>query len=115
MEWSDSDIEEMWRGIDVESWEGEFARNDAVRREEMGREKHWYLAPLFVNEEFRGRGVGRLLLEYAIQRADATVPPTPLYLEALPNARPVYEHLGFVGLEGEGRDFALVRRGGMVS
>ena len=70
-----------------------------------------YLAPLFVLDKFRGRGIGRQLLDYAINQADARSPPIALYLEALPNARPVYLHLGFVPREGKERELVLVRRG----
>jgi GNAT superfamily N-acetyltransferase len=70
-----------------------------------------YLAPFIVLEKFRGRGIGRLLLQYAIDQADAESPPTPIYLEALPNARPVYLHLGFQPRDGKGREEVLIRRG----
>lgn len=39
-----------------------------------------YLAPFVVFEKFRGRGVGRALMDYAIHRADAHDPKETLYL-----------------------------------
>lgn len=69
-----------------------------------------YLAPLVVHERFRGRGIGRRLLDWAIEQADAASPPTAIYLEAAPNARPIYLHLGFQALVGEGKEDVLVRR-----
>jgi hypothetical protein len=41
--------------------------------------------------------------------ADAQDPPIAVYLEALPNARPVYEHMGFIGVED--RTVQMIRRG----
>ncbi len=71
-----------------------------------------YLAPLFVMEKFRGRGVGNVLLQYAIEQADANHPPLPLYLEALPNARPVYLHYGFEpAKDGPNRASVMIRPG----
>jgi GNAT superfamily N-acetyltransferase len=69
------------------------------------------LAPFFVQEKFRGRGVASMLLRWAIDQADKVEPPVWMYLEALPNARPVYLHAGFRGVEGEGREMVMVRRG----
>ena len=53
-----------------------------------------------------------MLMDYAIKKADNQVPPAPLYLEALPNARPVYLHLGFKSREGPGRELVMIRRSG---
>ena len=39
--WTDADVEEMWKGIDVSSWENDFGRNDRVRKEEMVNMAHW--------------------------------------------------------------------------
>jgi hypothetical protein len=40
--------------------------------------------------------VGKKLMMWAIDQADSTDPPTPMYLESAPTARAVYMHLGFV-------------------
>lgn len=105
--WEES---EGWRGVDVAVFEGELAFYDRVRREEVGERPHWYLAPFFVKEEFRGRGVGAVLMRWGVERADAE--GCECYLEALPNARPVYLRFGFgepVGRGEVGRDVVLIR------
>jgi GNAT superfamily N-acetyltransferase len=94
--WSEADFEEMWKGVDLVAWEKKMGAGDKVREEVMGDEPHWYLAPLYTLPEFQGRGVASLLLDWAIDQADATTPYTPLYLESRPLARAVYQHKGFV-------------------
>ncbi|KAF2735568.1 hypothetical protein EJ04DRAFT_464586, partial [Polyplosphaeria fusca] len=86
--WSDADVADMWAGTDIAAWDAECDGNDKVREEVMGGERHWYLAPLFVWPEWQGRGVGRLLLEWAMERADGE--GVPMYLESAPHARAVY-------------------------
>ena len=34
-----------------------------------------------------------------------------MYIEAMSAARPIYEHFGWRGLEGEGSEFVMIRRG----
>jgi N-acetylglutamate synthase-like GNAT family acetyltransferase len=48
------------------------------------------LASLAVKEEFRGRGVGRLLIEHQIANS-----PRPLYLMCRPELQSLYEKFGF--------------------
>ncbi|KAF2877126.1 acyl-CoA N-acyltransferase [Massariosphaeria phaeospora] len=107
MGWSDEELADMWAGVTAESWSWNFAEGDRVRAEVLGQEKHWYLTTLFTWPEYRGRGVGKMLLEWAFERADAMVPVTPLYLEASPAGRGLYLRVGFVPL-GE---VNMVRRG----
>ncbi|KAH9863041.1 hypothetical protein IAQ61_009316 [Plenodomus lingam] len=107
MGWSEAAVEEMWRHTDDEEWSVRFARDDETRRDVMGGERHWYLAPLVTWPGYQGRGVGRRLLGWAMEQADRTVPVTPLYLESAPSARAVYLHCGFVPV-GE---YNFVRRG----
>jgi GNAT superfamily N-acetyltransferase len=95
---SDEKFEELWSQVDDENWNKHIADNDDVRKSVFGDEPHWYLAPIFTWPEWQGRGVGKLLLDWAIEQADANDPPTPLYLESAPTARPVYMHCGFVPL-----------------
>ena len=33
-----------------------------------------------------------------------------MYLEAMPAARPIYEHFGWREVEGEGSEFVMIRR-----
>lgn len=96
MGWSDEEVEDMWKGTSIEAWDGQLGRDDGLRRECLGDEPHWYLAPLYTYPEYQGRGVGKKLLDWATKQADATEPPTPLYLESAPTARAVYMHVGFV-------------------
>ena len=52
------------------------------------------LALLWVVPEYQGCGVASLLLRKVIRLADRLDAPQPMYLEALPAARPIYEHFG---------------------
>lgn len=108
--WSAADLEEMWAGVDIKFWDEKFAADDATRAKVMNGEEHWFLAPLFTFPEYQGRGVGKLLLDWGTQRADATNPATPMYLESAPYARAVYMHVGF---EPVG-DYNFLRRGPKV-
>lgn len=110
MGWSAADVDEMWGAVEDEGWDGAFGPRDVERRAVMGDEEHWFLAPLLTFPEYQGKGVGSLLLRWAIEQADATVPPTPMYLESAATARAVYMHHGFVPV-GE---VNMVRRGPVV-
>ena len=107
MGWSDEEVDEMWEHTSIENWDGQFSKDDGIRAETMKGEPHWYLAPLCTWPSYQGRGVGRLLLQWAIDIADKESPPTPLYLESADYARAVYMHMGFVP-QGPAN---LVRRG----
>lgn len=100
----------MWAHTDLEAWDATFEKDTAGRAEWFKGEKHWYLAPLMTWPGWQGRGVGKRLLDWALERADATVPVTPLYLESVPHARAVYMHVGFVPI-GE---YQFERRGPRV-
>jgi GNAT superfamily N-acetyltransferase len=110
MNWTDEEVDEMWAHVDDVQWNGEIKRYDNIRREVLGDEPHWFLAPLMTWPEFQGRGVGKKLLMWAIEQADKTSPPTPMYLESAPTARAVYLHCGF---EPSG-EVNMVRRGPKV-
>ncbi|KAF2264447.1 hypothetical protein CC78DRAFT_533288 [Lojkania enalia] len=104
--WTEDEIEEMWKGAS-EAWDVQIEKDEKLRADLMGDEPHWYLAPLFVWPQYQGKGVGKLLLDWAIKQADATDPVTPLYLESMPNARALYMHVGFVPQGGR----TFIRRG----
>jgi GNAT superfamily N-acetyltransferase len=125
MGWSEDDMKAMreFRNVDfTNSWLG----YDTGRLGEMGDKAHWYLAPLCVWKKWRGRGVGKELLKWGLDRADQQ--NVPCILEAFPNARPVgeireqlqifelthsqvYYHLGFEPTASHGpfKDAQLLR------
>ncbi|KAH7073216.1 acyl-CoA N-acyltransferase [Paraphoma chrysanthemicola] len=107
MNWTDTEIDEMWEHVSDEAWNGTCEKDDANRREILGDEPHWHLAPLATLPQFQGKGVGGMLLKWAFEQADCTEPPTPLYLESAPTARRVYLRYGFVPC-GE---INMIRRG----
>jgi GNAT superfamily N-acetyltransferase len=96
MGWTDEEIDEMWSNVSEENWNVAFGKADDERKEILGDEPHWYLAPLFTWPGYQGRGIGKRLLDWAIEQADKTEPVTPMYLESAPSARAVYMHCGFV-------------------
>jgi GNAT superfamily N-acetyltransferase len=110
MGWSDDEVDEMWKDTAVEAWDGQFRGDDGRREDTMKGEPHWFLAPLCVWPEYQGKGVGRRLIQWAIDIADMQDPVTPLYLESVDYARAVYMHMGFVP---QGK-VNLVRRGPAV-
>jgi GNAT superfamily N-acetyltransferase len=98
---SSTEFEELWEGVDLEQWDGYFSRNDATREDVLGEEPHWYLASLCTWPAWQGRGVGRLLVEWGCEKADAEERPVPLYLESSREGRRLYVSCGFVELGGE--------------
>lgn len=106
--WSDEQIDELFKHVDPDAWSGRHQRDDAVRKELLGGERHWYLVLLLTWPEWQGRGVARRLLDWGIYRADAQEPPSAMYLETSTKAKRVYEHVGFVQ-QGEGK--VMIRRG----
>lgn len=106
--WSDTEIDELYAHVGPDSWSGHHARCDAVRKELLGDQPHWYLNLLLTWPEWQGRGVARRLLNWGIEKADEKSPPTPMYLETSEKARGIYEHVGFVQ-QGEGKVY--IRRG----
>jgi GNAT superfamily N-acetyltransferase len=95
MGWTDAEVDEIFAHTDDELWSGGLAKDDETRSEVVN-EPHWYLALLITLPEWQGRGVGKRLLDWGIQQADAEVPPMPIYLEASATSRAVYMHVGFV-------------------
>ncbi|OCL07556.1 acyl-CoA N-acyltransferase [Glonium stellatum] len=111
MGWAEGVEEKLWSGVDVEEWQGNFLKWDRIRGERMAGEGHWLLAPLWVVPEYQGCGISSLLLKEIIEIADNHEPSPPMYLEAMPTARPIYERFGWRGVEGEGSEFVMIRRG----
>lgn len=108
--WSDEEFEDMWAHTDLEAWDKTFEKDTQFRTDWFKGEPHWYLAPLMTWPGWQGRGVGKKLMEWALEQADRETPVTPLYLESAPHARAVYMHVGFVPI-GE---YQFERRGPRV-
>ena len=66
-----------------------------VRRhaEIMKGRKHWYLELVATRPEYQGRGAAGRLLRWGLAKADED--GAEVYLEASPDGKPIYEHLGF--------------------
>jgi GNAT superfamily N-acetyltransferase len=92
---TNEEYNDMWEGVGT-MWHDNFEKADGLRKEVLGDEPHWFLAPLMTWSECQGRGVGKRLLEWTIQQADATDPVTPAYLESVPTAVAVYKHIIFM-------------------
>lgn len=67
------------------------------------------MAPLWVLPDHQHRGVASLLLRDGIELADKEDPIPPMYLEVMPDARVIYEHFGYRGVEGEGEGYVMIR------
>ncbi|KAF2661110.1 acyl-CoA N-acyltransferase [Lophiostoma macrostomum CBS 122681] len=110
MGWTEKYEDELWSGTDVNKYQEQtFLPWDRVRAGYMNSTGHWFLAPLWVLPEHQRRGVASLLLRDGTERADQQDPVPPMYLEAMKDARPIYEHFGFQGVEGDGADFVMIR------
>jgi GNAT superfamily N-acetyltransferase len=68
-----------------------------------------HLAPLWVVPDHQGRGIASALLRDGINIADQSDPKPPMYLEAMADARPIYERWGYVGVEGPGSKQVMMR------
>ena len=53
-----------------------------------------WIAMMLVDEAFRGRGIGRALMDRALEHVDSRGIPT-VRLDATPLGQPLYEKLGF--------------------
>lgn len=81
----------------------------------MKGRRHWYLEIVATRPEYQGKGAAGKLLRWGIEKSDEE--GTETYLEASPDGKPIYEHLGFeevdrlvVELEGKG-DGVLAEKG----
>ena len=90
-------------------WRSEFPTYDIGRLAETKGAPHWYLAPLCVKRKYWGRGVGKALIAWGIERADEQ--GAMCVLECMPRVRPLYYRFGFVEtrLNGECKETQLVR------
>jgi GNAT superfamily N-acetyltransferase len=63
----------------------------------MEGRKHWYLELVATRPEYQGKGAAGKLLRWGMARADEE--GTETYLEASPDGKPIYEHLGFTEVD----------------
>jgi len=108
--WSKQAMDEMWSGV-TPAWQDRFAALDLARLRIMGERPHWYVGPLYVKKEWRGRGVASKLLRWGQSRAlvqkllgmTGELPPsfkdTSCYLETTPVARGLCVRAGFKEVE----------------
>lgn len=69
---------------------GNLVRRHAIIME--GR-RHWYLELVATRPVYQGRGAAGKLLRWGLEKADEE--GSEAYLEASPDGKPIYEHLGF--------------------
>ncbi|KAF2483301.1 acyl-CoA N-acyltransferase [Neohortaea acidophila] len=82
-------------GSDVELFNKSFEVWGKRQSELMQDRPFWKLDVLGVLPEYQGRGIGKLLIQYGIDRADEQ--GIEAYLDASPKGAPVYERVGFRG------------------
>ncbi|KAL9059987.1 MAG: hypothetical protein Q9162_000837 [Coniocarpon cinnabarinum] len=92
--WSNGDVATVY-GHHTPAWFEEAAAFDVCRTKALRERPHWFLALICTKRDYRGRGVGTQLMEYGMNRADTAVPALPCVLISVPNALPMYYHLGF--------------------
>lgn len=93
-------------GANVEAMKDFWADLEKVKEEVMrrreGRGVYWYLTALAADVAYQGRGAGKALLEWGIQRADRE--GRECFLVANVNSRGLYEKMGFVVVKECGWD-----------
>ncbi|GAB1314620.1 hypothetical protein MFIFM68171_04830 [Madurella fahalii] len=91
---------------DVDLWsmtaEPELARRFFTEQNErhekyMGRREHWYLELICAKPGEMGKGVGKRLLQWGLEKVDAD--GCEAYLEASPDGRPLFEKFGWKVVE----------------
>ncbi|KAI9004641.1 acyl-CoA N-acyltransferase [Gaertneriomyces semiglobifer] len=80
-------------GIDVEFLTG-FLTAMSEKHDQIWKDRpHYYLHLIATDPAYQGLGVGRLLLDFGLDKARKE--GLPCYLEASPAGKPIYEHLGY--------------------
>ena len=93
-------IEEIVQSLDNwrESDSAGFGRKYSVADEVVGFiivKDYWKLSHLFVSPEFQGRGIGRMLVEAAVEGCRDKGPHFKIELNSSSNATGFYEAVGF--------------------
>lgn len=103
----DTNLPTWPEGADLEVAEIFFGGLVRTHEKLMRGRKHWYLEFVATLPEYQGKGAAGKILRWGIAKADDE--GTEAYLEASPDGKPIYEHLGFkevdrlvVELEGKG-------------
>lgn len=90
-----------------------FAKHVEQHEKFMGKREHWYLEMISTKREVKGRGTGRKLVEWGLEKVDAG--GCEAYLEASPEGRGLFERFGFrvadrlVYLDGAYVECSMVR------
>ncbi|KAK8041575.1 hypothetical protein PG994_014582 [Apiospora phragmitis] len=74
-----------------------FTMLEQKHKEHMGSRPHWYLELLAVRKSYHGKGLGKHLLSWGLERADKDGLET--YLQASPAGVPLYRKYGFEDIE----------------
>lgn len=84
----------LWpEGADLEAANYFFGNLLGRHAEIMKGRRHWYLEFIATVPEYQGKGAAGQLLRWGIQKS--VEEGTETYLEASPDGKPIYEHLGF--------------------
>ncbi|KAK6855524.1 hypothetical protein PG990_000025 [Apiospora arundinis] len=88
----------VWpEGADVELGKEFFTTLEKKHSEHMGGRPHWYLELLAVRKSYHGKGLGKHLLNWGLERADKD--GVEAYLQASPAGAPLYRKYGFEDIE----------------
>ncbi|KAK8110131.1 uncharacterized protein PG998_006588 [Apiospora kogelbergensis] len=74
-----------------------FGTLEKKHKEHMGARPHWYLELLAVRKSYHGKGLGKQLLNWGLERADQD--GVEAYLQASPAGAPLYRKCGFEDIE----------------
>ncbi|KAK3297301.1 acyl-CoA N-acyltransferase [Chaetomium fimeti] len=91
-------MEELWGMVGDREFAMEYFGAQAEQHERfMGRRAHWYLELISTKAEVKGRGTGRRLVQWGLERVDGD--GAVAYLEASPQGRGLFERFGFEVVE----------------
>ncbi|KAK4031763.1 acyl-CoA N-acyltransferase [Parachaetomium inaequale] len=86
--------EAFWATMNNPEFAKEYFGNQAMQHARIVKERaHWYLELITTSPEFQGRGAGKMLMEWGLERVDET--GFEAYLEASPEGKGLFEKFGF--------------------